>query len=286
MLENEARPPQSLKGKIIEAWQKFKYDVTGNHKHLKPKHPKHRVRIVLPSPPRVRVASEQIPPGHSLVDPIENVHAADAFIEAIRNPRRYQYYDTGGGIVYRSNELGLELDPSTGYFNAASVLKAALERYTLPLVIYIGSDRHARLAVGPPESDRRRGIINIPVYDPMIGNITRVEHPQSIALNGALLPNALAKSQLSTGKYDITFLDDPSLSRYKDSFLLSGKFSALQRDGKNCIPYCLFVGAMLEALKPGESNFKSEGISQFQKDFGVRILKREEITKVSIRPVS
>jgi hypothetical protein len=72
-------------------------------------------------------------------------------------------------------------------------------------------------------------------------------------LNSAVLDNVLARQELNAGTYDITYFNDPEFSRYKDTLLLSGKFAALQKDAKNCVPYCLFVRAMLEGLRPGET---------------------------------
>lgn len=269
MAEGESRPNLSLKDRLRQAWRKFNYLRTGDIKY--------RINILPPTPPRAGTV-EQIP-RNPLVTIVENVHAADEFIKAIRNPKYYQPYPTEGGYIMKSNELGLEINPSTGFFYVYSVLGAAFHRYALPLAMYI-SGAHARLVVGPPKVEAGSGVARVPVYDPMTGGVTDIEHPQSIPLNSRLITNHLAEVDLNAGKYDLTYFNDHSLRRYRDSFLLSGKFSALQRDYKNCVPYCLFVGAMLNALKPGETTFKNVGIPRFQQDFGVRILTREEMTRV------
>lgn len=212
-----------------------------------------------------------------LIDPYENVRAANYFIGAIRDPSKYRSY----GLTDLINDAGLLIDRRTGFFYASSVTSATAERYELPMAMYING-QHARLVLKAPYSDRT-GIWRVLVYDPMIGGITEVEQPRGVPANPGIFPNALAKEQLEAGTYDITFLNDSNLSRYHDAVLLRGKFQALQRDYSNCIPYCLFVNAMLHGLKPGETDFKTRGIPQFQQDFGVRIRTREEITGVRVR---
>lgn len=281
---NEGESPSSpdLFRQVKSAWQKFKSIAVGDQRNQSLEQTQQRVRLV--PPPRVRLKSETETSlsEHPLVSPIENVHTASIFIRAIRNPEYYQPSTRSDITTLINNQNGLEFDSQTGFFNVASVVFTASGRYSLPLAIYI-SGEHARLVVGQPITSTEGGTI-LPVYDPMKGSITTIEHPQSIPLNVGLYCNGLARADLDSGKYDLTYLNDPTLSRYRDSFLLGGKFSALQLQGdyQNCIPYCLFVGAMLSALKPDNTDFKREGISQFQQDFGVRILTREELTGVRL----
>lgn len=258
MSEAESQPNTGLGAYAKDIWKRIKHLANGNRDSEK------KPRVGLHEPPRVRVVNVNTSTtSNTLVNPIENVHAANVFIDTIRDPRR-----------------GLEIDPR-GYFQLSTILTLASGRYFMPLAIYV-SDAHARLVLRSPQNERGRLVLS--VYDPMIGGITEIEHPSSLPLNARLFPNALAEGEINSGNYDITYFNDPTLSRYRDSFLLNGKFAPLQRDARNCIPYCLFVGAMLQALKPGETKFKSAGIAQIQQDFGVRILTREEITKV--RPIT
>lgn len=283
MPEGEAQP-RDVKTQVKEAWEKLKRTLSGKSQSS-PNEP--RVKVFPPN--RVRVSRVTVlpedtssPPQETYISPIENTSAARKFIDEIRRPDRYRPYSAER---VSSSELGLMMDPRNGFFEPAYVLMSAMDRYKLPLAMYIsgsGEASHARLVVGSPRPDPSRGVIRVPVYDPISGNITEVEHPQSTPLNSNLLPNALAESDLASGTYDITYFNDPNLSRFKDSFLIQGKFAPLQRDSQNCVPYSLFVGAMLQALKPGDTPFKREGIPQFQKDFGVQILTRENITGVRI----
>lgn len=273
---------ESSKHPFKEAWEKIKRRITGQPEargqRIKIPPPTQRVRFI----PRVKVLPESLHMiDRPLVKAVENPNAATRFIADLRNPYYYQRRSVGGREILYSKEFGTEIDstdPENGYFNTVSVVRAASQRYHLPMVIYDAGDHHARLVVGSPRRDSTRDIIIVPVWDPMRGEITQIQDPRPETLNSRLFPNAASEDDLRAGIYDLTYLDDPSLSRYKDSLLLRGKFARLQYDYKNCVPYCLFVGAMLQAMKTGQTPFKTQGISKFQEDFGIKILKREEIT--------
>ena len=243
-----------LKTRAKNAWHRLRYRVTGKSS---------RVRIIEPGQTsRVRVVEPEERP--LAVDSLENVRAADYFIRAIRDPRRYNQDPYDPNSLRSDIDLVVRKPLETGFFYASPVVIAAAERYGLPMAMYI-TGQHARLVLKAPYSVRE-GVWRIPVYDPMIGGITEVEKPRDVEFNSIIFPNGLAEQQLQ------------SLSRYHNAVLLRGKFQALQRDYSNCIPYCLFVDAMLHGLKPGDTDFKTRGIPQFQRDFGVKIRTREEIT--------
>lgn len=280
MSEGES-PNKDFKTQIKEALQKAKAVVTG-------KNPKPTVRVSPEQTPRVRIAPPKVRLvqedtrsmiDRPLVNAAENPNAATRFIDTLRNPYYYRDYATPTGSVRRSDEFGTEID-SVGFFNTTSVLQAAFQRYQLPLVIYDAGDHHARLVVGSPKPNPARRVTRVPVWDPMRGSITEIIDPDPKSLNSRLLPNGASEEDLKAGIYDLSYINDPTLNRYRDSVLLTGKFARLQYDYKNCVPYCLFVGAMLQALKPGETPFKTWGIPKFSKDFGVQIMTREDITGV------
>lgn len=275
--ENQSK---DIKTQVKEAWKKLRA-LRSEKPSVSDTEPKaHHVRIL---PPNIRILKEDSSspiPEHPLIQAINNPKAATRFIDTLRHPYYYENRDTASGSVLYSREFGTEIDPGTGYFNTVSVVRAAFERYKLPLAIYDGGDHHARLVLGSPKTDG--GITVIPVWDPMKGEITQIQDSEPSKLNSRLFANPTAQEELNSGKYDLTYINDASLSRYKDSLLLSGKFARLQYDYKNCVPYCLFVGAMLQALKPGETPFKTQGLPKFQEDFGVQILKREDVTRVKV----
>lgn len=272
MSETQPTPHLDLKTHIRNTWHRLRYRVTGKSS---------RVRDVTEPDQisRVRVIE---PEERSLaVDSLENARAADYFIRAIRDPRRYIQDPYNATSLRNDIDLVVMKPLETGFFYASPVVITAAERYGLPMAMYI-TGQHARLILKAPYSVRE-GVWRVPVYDPMTGGITRVEKPRDTKFNSVIFPNGLAEQQLQSGEYDITFLKDPTLSRYHDAVLLRGKFQALQIDYSNCIPYCLFVNAMLNGLKLGDTDFKTRGIPQFQKDFGVRIRTREEITGLRVR---
>lgn len=203
-----------------------------------------------------------------------NKVAGQVFIENLRNPRRYHQnpYDP----QFMIDNLGFELNPETGYFFVSSFLKVAEERYHLPLAFYI-EGRHAMLVVKGAARDET-GRRKLKIYDPFHKGTKEVvldDSDYSIGVFG----NNLAGEQMVSGRYDIDFLNDPEDVRmwsYREE-LMNAKFADFQKDAHNCVPYCLFVNAMLHGLNPNNTTFKQEGRQRFSEDFGVKVLTREEI---------
>lgn len=170
----------------------------------------------------------------------------------------------------------VEKPVETGWFHVSSVVVTALERYNLPLAIYVGPDRHARLVVkGAYDTPEGR---KIKAYNPFRQGFEEVKVNTDMSGHYiGVFANTLVESKLYRGEYDVMkLLESPELIRYRN--LLTGiKLFGFQKDTRNCIPYCLFVGAMLHGLEPGDTDFKRQGIRQFQEDFGVKIMTREEI---------
>lgn len=229
-------------------------------------------------PAKVRVIA---PESKLVIDPLENERAADYFIRVIRDPNRYTQDPYDPTALRSGIDLVVKKPLERGYFTAHSVLTTAAERYGLPMAMYI-SGQHARLVLKNPYYFMRERIWKIPVYDPMTGTITEIEQPRGVQSDLGIYPNNLAEQQLKAEIYDITFLKDYNLAKFHDPILLAGKFQALQRDYSNCIPYCLFVNAMLHGLALGDTDFKKRGIPQFQRDFGVRIRTRAEVLGIRI----
>lgn len=208
-----------------------------------------------------------------LLDLESNIKASKQFIESLRNPNLYN--QAPHDSLFLKSSLGYMVKESVefGWFDVASVVNTAKDRYQLPLAIYVDRN-HARLVVkGAYQTPEGR---KIKVYDPMSNGF------EEILINEAGIPvgvtaNSLIGSRMMNGEYDITkFFDDPELIKYR-ALLMSVKAFSFQRDPRNCIPYCLFVGAMLNGLEPGNTVFKTNGIRQFEQDFGVRIIIREEM---------
>lgn len=206
----------------------------------------------------------------------QNIKASEKFIRALRNPRLYSQsrYDAR----FLKSNLGYSVEGQSvekGWFEVNSVVKTAEDRYRLPLAIYIDND-HAKLLVkGPYWTTEGR---KIKVYNPMLSNFQ--ERRVGVDVYGipvGAYTNVLAGRRISKGDYDVTkFLEAPDIAKYAD-LLTNIKAFNFQREYYNCIPYCLFVGAMLYGLESGDTEFKTRGIKQFEQDFGVRIITREEI---------
>lgn len=211
----------------------------------------------------------------------QNARAARIFITNLRNSNRFHQDPYSGYLI---DDRGIRIEPvENGYLSAQDLLNIAQNRYQLPMAMYISRD-HARLVLkGPYNSHAGK---TIQVYDPMSAGVSEISIPSSLTpdVSNGIWTNALAHSMIEAGTYNISFLDDIQLIEYRES-LFNGKLAALQKDSFNCIPFCLFVNALIQSLKPGDTEFKTRGIPQFEQDFGVRVLKREELIKPRVRIV-
>lgn len=202
-----------------------------------------------------------------------NIKASERLMKSIRNPSRYSQN------LYRSQYMKSDLGflvtkpVEQGWFDVSSVVTTAGDRYQLPLAIYVDHN-HAQLVVkGAYQAPEGR---KITVYNPMHNGFEEI-HINETGMPMGVTANGLVGSKIDNGEYDITgFFGDPELLKYRD-LLVNIKAFNFQKDLQNCIPYCLYVNAMLYGLEPGVTGFKREGIKKFKQDFGVRILTREEI---------
>jgi hypothetical protein len=236
-------------------------------KHLKGKE---TIRITVPRKP----ADEEQKAIPLMPDIETNILASKRFIEAIRNPKLYKQDPDRVGFV--KSELGYSIEGRNvedGWFSVGSITETAQERYQLPLAIYIDQN-HARLLVkGPYHTSEGR---KIKVYDPKESDFSEIKVNDDGEVKG-LYVNNLAFKKRARNQNDLTaLLENTEFGRFKNLLTYTKAFS-FQKDNCNCIPYCLFVNAMLYGLESGNTPFKTQGIKQFEQDFGVRILTREEI---------
>lgn len=242
-------------------------------------HPRHRQYVpqAMPNEVAATMSRPQTPIELKTTLPISqetNRTAGQVFIENLRNPTRYN--QSPYNARHLINNVGFELDPETGYFIAGSLQRVAENRYQLPVAFYIDG-RHAMLIVKAFPRDAS-GTRKLKIYDPFHQGTREVSlNASDSALH--IIANTLAGQQVATGRYDIDFLNNPidgRISVYREE-LMNAKFADFQKDAQNCLPYCLFVNAMLHGLNPNSTPFKSEGRRLFEQDFGVKVLTREEI---------
>ncbi len=225
----------------------------------------------------------------------ENIRAANQFIQVLRDPSRYKEDPNDNNFIIHN--LGYRVDKSTPLENvwfSTQSLEVAGQRHKLPLAMLIEANHAMLLLKTPyksPDGNWRILIYNpfkegeeeriLPNYEQTDDILTDPQVPEQyktkhrLELNN-IRANDLAVAQIHQGQYDISVSGNPKLKSYQEMFM-QGKLAHLQQDAKNCIPYCHFVGALLNALKPGDSEFKRIGIPQFAQDFGIRIRTLEEI---------
>lgn len=235
--------------------------------------PEPKVEIVSESRVRIVPDKEESKP-NTLPDLEQNIRASEKFIIFLRDPTLYKQDSDPRDMI---NSLGFRVEkpPETGWFYLNNLLTVARERYKLPMAVYVGPDRHARLLV--------KGWYNTPqgkkmlVYNPYKTGFEEVDvkfdangHVIGVLKNNNDTP--LQREEFNLMK----ILESPDFAKYRD-LLTESKAFGFQKDARNCIPYCLFVGAMLNGLEPSATEFKRQGIKQFEQDFGVRIMTREEM---------
>lgn len=251
--------------------------------------------------------SEQKPSEEIVMHPIDverNVKAAERFIEVLRAPAKFSDHPLVKTAL--QHEYGFVVDqppgtqmtkqelPENGWFYTnANPFNA---RYQCPLGLY-NSGGHAYLILEGPRQ-RSDGKVNIKVYNPMKTgtqlidlpdfdfnrrndpNYVRFDYFKGVfkqKTGGDIDVNNLWWTDYSNGEEILLSPDDEEFKPYFET-LFKGKLAKLQEDAKNCTLYSNFVGALLNALKPGDTAFKTNGLKQFQKDFGIKkILTREEI---------
>lgn len=230
-----------------------------------------RIRKELTSPP------EEKKPGFELYIPdLEtNIQASKIFIRELRNSALYEQ-DSNPDFMKSRLGFRVEKPVEAGKFDLLSVLTVAKERYKLPMAVYVGRDNHARLVV--------KGFYDTPtgkkitVYNPFNSGFEEI--PVKFDANGQAVGvwKGNIYEPLQKDEYDLMkVFEHPKLVPHR-ALLTSIKAFGFQNDAINCVPYCLFVNAMLHGFEPGNTGFRLIGLKQFEQDFGFNILTREGIT--------
>lgn len=210
----------------------------------------------------------------------QNRKVADHFISVLRDPKHLKT-NPDWPASYSVHDYGFVFDRNNGGTLVNPELLAT--RYHLPFAIYsnhlIPEISHANLVIRGPHLDPQDNQWKITIYNPYQLN-TKEEvlenvHNQQEAL-AKISYNKLWEKEFLQNNEDISFTNDPELKPYFD-VLTNAKLAPFQRDMINCYPYCFFVGSMLNALKPGQTDFKTQGIAQFSKDYQLKIGNRDEI---------
>jgi len=208
----------------------------------------------------------------------QNRKAADQFIAVLRDPKHLKTSPT-----YLFHDYGFVFDGNNGGTIDNPELLAT--RYHLPFATYsnhlIPEVSHSNLVIRGPHFDPQDSRWKITIYNPYQLDIKEETlenvHNQQEAL-AKISYNKLWGKEYLINNEDISFVNDPELRPYLDA-LVNAKLAPFQRDMINCYPYCFFVGSMLNALKPGQTDFKTQGITQFSKDYQLDLADRDEVLK-------
>ncbi|MBF8250001.1 MAG: hypothetical protein HW400_602 [Candidatus Levybacteria bacterium] len=215
-----------------------------------------------------------------------NMEASMAFIKAIRNPSLYAPWGDVGRPgekprPFLKSNLGFRVEGNAekGWFDAQSFVESAQNRYSLPLAIFM-RDNHARLIVKGPYNAPEGGK-KIMVYDPMETGFSEIKLNEDKNLM-EIAENKLSVELRKDPQYDLRDVFKGQDLAEVSKLLIDLKAFNYQKDLVNCVPYSMFVGAMLNGLDPRRTEFKERGIERFKEDFGIKILTREEITGEAI----
>lgn len=211
----------------------------------------------------------------------QNRKAADQFIAVLRNPKHLKTDPNWPN--YLNHDYGFVFDKNNGGTIANPELLAV--RYHLPFATYsnhlIPEVSHANLVIHGPFLDSQDNKWKITIYDPYQldarEEILENVHNQQEAL-AKISYNKLWEREFLQNNEDLSFTNDPELRSYYE-VLTNAKLAPFQQDMINCYPYCFFVSSMLNALKPGQTNFKTHGIDQFLSDYHLKIKNRDEVLK-------
>jgi len=231
-------------------------------------------------------------------DAVQNKRAIDQFTARLRSgdfsPAKTITGENDLNLVVNDFGFTLEKPPETGWFGVESACRIMEEKYKMPLAIFC-QGRHATLVVNGPTQNPTSKKWGLTIYNPQKAGFEEVTLPdEAIAdpncpwsvssptgSNISFRTNSLWVEQYKkidpiTGKRgsDLDFRTDAALQPIKD-YLISTKTAPFQYDGKNCVPITCFVGTMLTALQPGNSDFVKTGLIEFEKDFKISIRSRD-----------
>jgi hypothetical protein len=231
-----------------------------------------------PQMQKIRWPKEPQTPEERLL--FENAHR---FAAALLTPQSYTQTETG---LYR-HKVGFLTDNLQSHegFLTSSFVQVAKDRYGLDLALF-GRNKHAHTVLKYPEDDGN-GNWNVTVYDPMRG-VRVIDLPGFMDPLLALQQNADTRQYSNirsfTDVMNVAVSDETkrlnksgihTSSRGIDrtySLIGSGQvpdLPVLQRIDGDCVPLSFFMGAHLASQQPGPTEWKSRGIQQFVKDFGI-----------------
>ncbi len=231
--------------------------------------------------PAEKKATSEVRDVYFTVSYEQNRKAADQFIAVLRDPKHLKT-SPDWPTTYLVHDYGFVFETNVGTVGNPELLST---RYHLPFAYYsnhlIPEVSHANLVIRGPHLDPQDNRWKITIYNPyqldMREEILENVHNQQEAL-AKISYNKLWENEYLKNNEDISFVSDPELRPYLAT-LTNAKLAPFQRDMINCYPYCFFVGSMLNALKPGQTEFKTQGIAQFSKDFQLKILDRDEVLR-------
>lgn len=261
---------------------------------------------LLEEKPAVKVKIDQLatlPEEKFGVSQEENKRAADQFVKVLRDPELLEKSEDNWGFVHA---FGFKVNPNP--LQSPDVVKnngkvtdteiqekgwfvvnpyVMQERYNMPMAFYV-AEGHAMLVLKAPE--QRNNGWYLTYYDPFFPGSREIRMPESnniknkedILLSGKshIYTNGLWEHDFKStpNNIDISFDGLNIPTSYREHFK-DAKLAQFQdnMDFSNCVLYSCFVGVLLNALKTGDTDFKSKGIAQIKKDFGIKVLKREEL---------
>lgn len=244
------------------------------------------------SPHRVTQEEQNIPPIEQTVPNIDveaNREGAERIIRILRDPNRYKTpsINPRGRFNHDLGHVRLGEPFETSWFFSSDLTGLAESKYKLPMAVWAPGNHAMLLLKGPYKTTD--GSWKIRTFDPFrqgeqerdLQNFDQWEtapvgeKSNMLHANG-IIANNLAREEIYQNNYDISIANNPDLAPYRQMFV-AGKLPRYQYDVSNCVPYTFFANVLLRALKPGATEFKTQGLPQFSQDFGMRIRTVEEI---------
>lgn len=207
--------PEIVKRITLAVKERLPWDPVGKKKRAIKPFPKD----IVPNKSQVRIVPDEAEHDpNSLPDLSQNIKASEQFIKSIRNPSLYN--QDPYNPQYMKSDLGFLVGKPVekSWFDVASVVKTAEDRYKLPLAIFIDRN-HARLVVkGAYQTLEGRKVM---VYNPMSNGFEEVSVDKTGMLAG-VTANALVRGKVDNGEYMPCFMDlNPGILNLKQEGLNS-----------------------------------------------------------------
>ena len=230
-------------------------------------------------------------------DATQNALALSQFTTRLRSGE-FKPATTVSGEIDRTrvvNDFGFVINrpPENAWFMVDSSLDAMEKEYQMPMAIYLGGTKtalgiHAQLIVNGPYRDQPSNVNEpwkILVYNPQEKGMETItlESTDTPLDDPRIRRNNLWVNEYRVNKSSLDFRKDPDLQKIMVQ-LETAKLARFQYDAQNCVPYCCFIGAMLNALKAGDTDFKTKGIPEFAKHYKIALKTREQfVAEVAAR---